>query len=136
MELGLEIWMLTVGGIELPFDSLSVDMTYIDENVRVRCFDNLENSSFLRSGSIIVRPVQNCHPPESVVRVEGILSAFRSGEDDRARFLIQIDETFVTNEYSALRVGSDRYREILEGTAEVSAIGDLDGEQRLVDWRE
>ncbi|MFT4957681.1 MAG: DUF438 domain-containing protein [Halobacteriales archaeon] len=136
MELGLEIWMLTVGGIELPFDSLSVDMTYIDENVRVHCFDNLENSSFLRSGSIIVRPVQNCHPPESVVRVEGILSAFRSGEDDRARFLIQIDETFVTNEYSALRVGSDRYREILEGTAEVSAIGDLDGEQRLVDWRE
>ncbi|MFQ3293323.1 MAG: DUF438 domain-containing protein [Halobacteriales archaeon] len=136
VELGLETGTLSLNEIELLFDSLPVDVTYVDENDRVRYFNNPEDRIFPRSGSIIGRTVQNCHPPESVDKVEEILSAFRSGTKDRARFWIQNDDAFVVIEYFALRDGSGRYRGTLEVTREVSDIRELEGEQRLVNWEE
>ena len=136
VELGLETGTMALDEIELVFDSLPVDVTYVDENDRVRYFNNPDDRIFPRSGSIIGRTVQNCHPPEGVDRVEEILSAFRSGEEDRARFWFENDERFVVVEYYALRDEPNRFRGTLEVTQEVSEIRDLDGEQRLIGWGE
>ena len=136
VALGLETGTLSIEEIELLFDALPVDVTYVDETDRVRYFNNPDERIFPRSGSIIGRTVQNCHPPESVDRVERILSAFRSGEQDQARFWIQNDAGFVVIEYYALRDEAGRYRGTLEVTQEASEIRSLDGENRLIDWGE
>lgn len=136
VALGLETGSVTLDEIELLFDTLPVDVTYVDENDRVRYFNNPDDRIFPRSRSIIGRTVQNCHPPESVDRVEEVLSAFRSGEKDQARFWIQNDDAFIVIQYYALRDDSGQYRGTLEVSQEVSDIRDLEGEKRLVDWEE
>ncbi|MGM0372605.1 MAG: DUF438 domain-containing protein [Halobacteriota archaeon] len=136
VEFGLETGSLTLSEVQMLFDTLPIDVTYVDEDDRVRYFNNPEDRIFPRSGSIIGRTVQNCHPPESVDRVEQILSAFRAGEQDRARFWIQNDEAFVVIEYYALRDERGNYRGTLEVTQEASDVRSLEGEKRLVDWGE
>ncbi|MFW6458402.1 MAG: DUF438 domain-containing protein [Halodesulfurarchaeum sp.] len=134
--LGLETGTLSLEQIELLFDTLPVDVTFVDENDTVRYFNNPADRIFPRSGSIVGRSVQNCHPPESVDRVEAILSAFRSGEEDRARFWIQNDGSFVVIDYYAMRGENGEYRGTLEVSHEVSDIRELEGEKRLLDWEE
>ncbi|MDZ7850530.1 MAG: DUF438 domain-containing protein [Halodesulfurarchaeum sp.] len=134
VALGLDTGTLELDQLQLLLETIPVDVTYVDENDRVRYFNNPEERIFPRSGSIIGRTVQNCHPPESVDTVEEILEAFRSGEHDSARFWIQNDDAFVVIEYHALRDGSGAYRGTLEVTREVSDLRRLEGEQRLIEW--
>lgn len=136
VALGLETGSLTLQELEMVFETLPVDVTYVDENDRVRYFNNPDDRVFPRSSSIIGRTVQNCHPPESVDRVEEILDAFRAGEKDDARFWIQNEEDFVVIDYYALRNDEGSYRGTLEVSREVSDIRNLEGERRLVDWGE
>ena len=134
VTVGFETGSLDVAHIEMLWDTLPVDVTYVDEDDRVRYFNNPDDRIFPRSGSIIGRTVQNCHPPESVDRVEEILDAFRNGDEDEARFWIQNGDAFVVIEYYALRDDAGTYRGTLEVTQEVSDIRDLADEKRLVDW--
>jgi DUF438 domain-containing protein len=134
VAVGLDTGTLELPELQLLLDTIPVDVTYVDEDDRVRYFNNPEDRIFPRSGSIIGRTVQNCHPPESVETVEKILDAFRSGEHDTARFWIQLDNNFVVIEYHALRDSAENYRGTLEVTQEVSDIRELEGEQRLIDW--
>ena len=134
IALGLETGTLELEELQLLLDAIPVDVTYVDENDRVRYFNNPEDRIFPRSGSIIGRTVQNCHPPESIDTVEEILSAFRSGAEERARFWIQNDADFVVIEYVAMRDENNTYRGTLEVTREVSDIRGLTGEQRLIEW--
>jgi DUF438 domain-containing protein len=136
VAVGLETGTLSLDQIELLFDTLPVDVTFVDEEDTVRYFNNPEDRVFPRSGSIIGRSVQNCHPPESIDKVEKILTAFRRGEEDSARFWIRNDDAFVVIDYYAMRDGTGQYRGTLEVTREVSDIRSLSGEQRLVEWGE
>ena len=134
VALGLDTGTLDPDEIQRLLDTIPLDVTYVDENDRVRYFNNPEDRIFPRSGSIIGRTVQHCHPPESVDTVEEILEAFRSGSQDSARFWIQTDEDFVVIDYRALRDESGTYRGTLEITREVSDLRELTGEQRLIEW--
>ncbi|MFB6085847.1 MAG: DUF438 domain-containing protein [Halodesulfurarchaeum sp.] len=131
---GLDTGTLDLEQLQLLLDTIPVDVTYVDENDRVRYFNNPEERIFPRSGSIIGRTVQNCHPPESVDTVEEILEAFKADEEDVARFWIQNDGAFVVIDYHALRGESGTYRGTLEVTREVSDLRALEGEQRLIEW--
>lgn len=134
VALGLDTGTLDLEEIQLLLDTIPVDVTYVDESDTVQFFNNPEDRIFPRSGSIIGRSVQNCHPPESVDKVEEILDKFRSGSEDRARFWIQNEDDFVLIDYFALRDEADSYRGTLEVTREVSGVRELEGEQRLIDW--
>jgi hypothetical protein len=134
VALGLDTGTLDLEEIQLLLDTIPVDVTYVDETDRVRYVNNPEERIFPRSGSVIGREVQNCHPPESVDTVEEILEAFKTGEEDLARFWIQNDDAFVVIDYHALRDESGAYRGTLEVTREVSDVRALEGEQRLIEW--
>ena len=56
---------------------------------------------FPRSPGVIGRKVQNCHPPESVHKVQQILDAFRAGEKDTAEFWITMAGRFLHIRYFA-----------------------------------
>jgi len=129
----LNIGFLNPELVNLIFKHLPVDITFIDENDRVKFYSGGERI-FPRSPSIIGRPVQLCHPPKSVYIVNKILNAFKKGERNMAEFWIQMGPRFVYITYYAVRDENGKYRGTLEVTQEVSKIRKLEGQKRLLDW--
>ena len=118
----------------LAFDHLPVDITFVDENNKVRFFNRAKDRFFPRSPAIIGRDVKNCHPPESVHIVEKIIHEFRSGQKDQADFWIQMAGKFILIRYFALRDAAGEYKGVLEVGEDVTDIRQLNGEKRLLDW--
>ncbi|HJW74285.1 MAG TPA: DUF438 domain-containing protein [Thermoleophilia bacterium] len=132
-ELALDTGVLTLEQLNLMLRSLPVDVTFVDENERVRYYSEGERV-FPRSPAVIGRKVENCHPPASVYKVEQILEAFHSGEKDVAEFWIELGEKFVYIRYFALRDGDGTYRGTLEVVQDATRVRTLEGQRRLLDW--
>ncbi len=118
----------------LAFNHLPVDITFVDENNKVKFFSRAKERFFPRSPAIIGRDVKNCHPPESVHIVEKIVKEFRSGEKDQADFWIQMKGKFILIRYFALRNETGEYKGVLEVGQDITDISKLEGEKRLLDW--
>jgi hypothetical protein len=132
--LPLSVGGLTLEQINLLLTNLPVDVTYVDENDRVRYYSAGRERVFPRSPAIIGREVAKCHPPSSVHIVEKIVQAFKNGEKDVAEFWIPMGESFVHIRYFALRDDEGNYRGVIEVSQDVSGIRALEGERRLLDW--
>jgi DUF438 domain-containing protein len=133
--LDLDTGALTSEQVNLLLKNLPVDVTFVDEADTVRYFSAGAERIFPRSPGIIGRKVQNCHPPDSVHVVNGILDSFRKGERQVAEFWIQSRGRFIHIRYFAVRDEAGRYRGCLEVSQDVSAARRLQGEQRLLDWK-
>jgi len=120
--------------IDLMINHLPVDITFVDENNKVRFFSSPQHRIFPRSKAIIGRDVHNCHPPESVHIVEEIVENFRSGKKDTASFWIRLKGQMVLIQYFALRDASGNYKGVIEVSQEITEIQSLEGEKRLLDW--
>jgi uncharacterized protein len=127
---------LTPEQLVLIFSNLPVDITFVDEYDEVRFFSEVKDRIFPRSRAIIGRKVQNCHPPESVHVVNEIVDAFKQGRKDYADFWIQFREKFILIRYFALRDSKGTYKGTIEVTQDATAIRNLRGERRLLNWEE
>lgn len=134
VDVDLKTGSLSPEQIRLIFNHLPVDITYVDENNKVKFFSTPEKRIFRRTNSIIGRDVKNCHPHESVHVVEQIIQAFRNGEKDKASFWIQMKGEFILIQYFAIRDESGNYKGVVEVSQEITEIRNLNGEQRLLDW--
>ena len=130
----LDTGELAADQINLLLKGLPVDVTFVDETDTVRYYSAGAERIFPRSPAVIGRKVQNCHPPDSVHMVNRILDAFRAGERHVAEFWIGLRGRFIHIRYFALRDGQGRYRGCLEVSQDVTAIRELRGERRLLDW--
>ncbi|HBD63764.1 MAG TPA: PAS sensor protein [Clostridiales bacterium] len=125
---------LTFDEILMVFGALPVDLTFVDENNRVRFFTKPKDRIFPRSAAVIGRDVKNCHPPESVHVVEEIIESFRSGRETTAKFWINMKGKIILIQYFALFNSSGKYRGVLEASQDITEIKSLDGERRLLKW--
>jgi uncharacterized protein len=132
-EMPLDTGILTLQQINLMLRNLPVDITFVDEHDTVRYFSQSRERIFERTEAIIGRAVQNCHPPQSVHRVERILNDFRSGKRDAAEFWIQMGPKFVHIRYFAMRDAAGNYRGTIEVTQDLAPLRALEGERRLLD---
>jgi DUF438 domain-containing protein len=124
---------LTLAQLDVLFRALPFDLTFVDENDRVRFYSEGERV-FPRSPGVIGREVRNCHPPKSLHKVEQIVSEFKAGTKDVAEFWIQMAEKFVHIRYFALRDEDGSYKGTLEIVQDASHVRALEGERRIVDW--
>lgn len=122
--------------ILLMFNALPVDLTFVDENNRVKYFTKPKDRIFPRSAAIIGRDVDKCHPPESVHVVHKIVEAFRSGKKDNATFWINMKGKMILIQYFALRNSKGEYKGVLEASQDITGIQKLEGERRLLQWEE
>ena len=134
LKLKSETGELNFEQILILLNNLPVDITFVDENDRVKFFSRPKERFFPRSPAIIGRTVQNCHPPESVHIVERIVNAFKNGEKENAKFWLQLKGKFILIQYFALRNSNGEYKGVLEVTQDITGIRTLEGEQRLLDW--
>jgi len=125
---------LTVEQIRLIFNHLPVDITYVDEDNRVRYFSTPKKRIFPRTTAVLGREVKNCHPPESVHVVEQIVESFRKGEKSSADFWIHMKGDMIFIQYFAVRDEQGAYRGVIEVSQEITDIRALEGEKRLLDW--
>ncbi len=116
------------------FSALPFDLTFVDKDDTVRYFSPGKNRVFERSRTILGRKVQYCHPPKSVHIVNQILADFKSGDQDQARFWIQMGLRMVYIVYYALRSEDGSYQGTLEVTQDATGIRELDGERRLLEY--
>jgi uncharacterized protein len=126
---------LTLQQLKGLFETLPVDLTYVDADDRVAFFSEGPDRIFSRSKAIIGRKVQHCHPPKSVDTVERILTDFRAGTQSVAEFWIQFHGRFVHIRYFAVREAGE-YLGCLEVTQDLTRIRALEGERRLLQYEE
>ena len=122
---------LSISQIDMMLSHLPVDITYVDENDTVLFFSETAGRIFKRTAAIIGRKVQNCHPPQSMDRVQKILDDFRAGTRDVAEFWIQMNGMFIHIRYFALHDADGNYKGTLEVSQDLTALRALEGEKRL-----
>ncbi|KXG77524.1 hypothetical protein AN618_10760 [Fervidicola ferrireducens] len=125
--------MLTPKEIELIFNHLPVDITFVDKNDTVRYFSATKDRIFTRPKTVIGRKVQNCHPPASYPVVEKILKNFKEGKKDVEEFWINLKGKLIYIRYFAVRDEEKNYVGTLEVTQEIGRIKELQGEKRLLE---
>ncbi len=133
-EISLDVGRLTGKQLNLMLKSLPVDLTFVDENDRVRYYSQTPERVFPRSPGIIGRSVQNCHPPKSVHVVEKIVDAFKKKEKDVAEFWLELDGKFIHIRYYPLFDEEGSYRGVIEVSQDVTGIRALEGSRTLLDW--
>lgn len=127
-----ETGQLSLEDVLLIFNALPVDITFVDENNKVKYFSDNEYRIFPRSPAVIGREVKNCHPPASMDKVEEIVENFRSGKENTAKFWINIKNRKVLIQYFALRDKDNNYKGVLEVSQDITEIQSLQGERRLL----
>lgn len=136
LTLKTETGILTVEQVFSILNVLPVDITFVDEKDEVRYFSRPKDRFFPRSPAIIGRNVENCHPPDSVHVVKEILESFRAGKQDQARFWIDLKGKKLLIQYFAIKDEQGNYRGTLEVSQDISEIQKLEGQRRLLEWRE
>lgn len=114
-------------------NTLPVEITFIDADDQLRYFSDNKGRTFVRTKSAIGRKVQNCHPPQSVDKVEEILRSFKEGRRDAADFWIQFKGRFISIRFFALRDPEGKYLGTMEITQDITELKKLEGEKRLLE---
>jgi len=118
------------------FNSLPVDITFIDKDDIVRFFNKLGERIFRRTKAVIGKKVQQCHPQKSVHIVNKILDSFKSRKKDVAEFWIKQGERMVHIRYFPVRGRNGKYLGTLEVTQDITELKKIEGEKRLLDWKD
>ena len=120
--------------LEGILEAIPVEISFVDENDLVKLWNKHETRIFKRPISVIGKSVQNCHPKQSVAKVNQILSDFKSGRKDSAEFWINLGEKKVYIRYFAVRNKAGRYLGTLEATQDITEIKRIEGEKRLLEY--
>lgn len=124
--------ILSLQQLELIFNHLPVDITFIDHNDVCRYFSHGKERIFARTKAVIGRTVQNCHPPKSVHVVEELLADFKAGRKDSEDFWIKYQDMYVLIRYFAVRDEEGNYVGTLEFTQNIAPIQAIEGEKRIL----
>lgn len=118
--------------INLLFNHLPFDITYVDKDGAVKYFSQGKERIFARTKAIIGRKVQNCHPPASMHIVEKLVEDLKSGKKDQEDFWIRMGDRFVYIRYFAVRNEKGEYMGTMEVTQDIAPIQRITGEKRLM----
>lgn len=121
------------------YETIPLEISILDVNDKVLAWNKHDSRIFKRPEKAVGRDVRQCHPPQSLSKVEQILSEMKTGKRDRAEFWIDLD--LVPNEqphkvyirYFALRNPEGKYLGCLEASMDIYDIQGLSGEKRLLE---
>ena len=118
---------------EAIFDTLPVDLTFVDEADTVRYYSKGDDRIFKRSPAVIGKKVQDCHPQKSLHKVEQVVSDLKSGRRNVAEFWIDLGGRKIYIRYFAVRDKAGKYLGTLEVTQDITDLQKITGEKRLLD---
>lgn len=118
--------------IEAVFNTLPVDLTFVDAEGHVKFYSDSGHRIFHRTKAVIGRKVQACHPKKSLHVVNQILDDFRAGKRDFAEFWINLKGRVIYIRYFPVRNAKGKYLGVLEVTQDITDIKEIKGEKRLL----
>jgi PAS domain S-box-containing protein len=119
--------------LDAIFNTLPLDLTYVDKDDTVRYFNQPKERIFVRTKAVIGRKVEHCHPQKSLHIVKQILKNFKNGSRDEANFWINLKGKLVLIRFYPIRNINGDYLGCLEIMQDVTDIKMLQGEKRLLD---
>ena len=134
--LQFETGTLSKEELEALLDSLPVDITFVDKEDTVKYFSKAEKRIFVRTKAIIGRKVQLCHPQKSIHIVNKIVESFKKGKKDVAEFWIPMNNRLIYIRYFAVRDKNGKYLGTIEVTQDITDIKKIEGEKRLLNWKD
>jgi PAS domain S-box-containing protein len=124
---------LSTETLEAIFDALPVDITFIDETDTVRYYSRHDDRIFRRTPAVIGKKVQNCHPQQSIDKVNRVVSDLKSGKRSVAEFWIDLKGRKVYIRYFSVKDKKGNYIGIVEVSQDITEIQKIKGEKRLLD---
>ena len=115
-------------------ETIPIEISFVNEDDVVKFWNKHETRIFKRPTSVVGKSVQNCHPKQSVDKVNKILSDLKAGKRDSAEFWINLREKKVYIRYFAVRNKAGKYLGTLEVTQDITEIKEIEGEKRLLDY--
>jgi PAS domain S-box-containing protein len=134
--LQFETGSLSKEEIEAILNALPIDISFVDADDVVKYFNKAEKRIFARTKAVIGRKVQMCHPQKSVHIINKILEAFKKGKKDSAEFWITMNNRLVHIRYFAVRDKNGKYLGTMEVTQDLTDLKKIEGQKRLLDWKE
>ena len=119
--------------LEAIFDTLPVDLTFVDDADTVRYYSKGDERIFKRSPAVIGKRVQDCHPQKSLYKVEQVVSYLKAGKRNVAEFWIDLQGRKIYIRYFAVRDRAGKYLGTLEVTQDITDLQKITGEKRLLD---
>jgi len=119
--------------LEAILDTLPVDLTFVDEADTVRYYSKADDRIFRRTPAVIGKKVQDCHPQQSLHKVEQVVSDLKSGRRNVAEFWIDLQGRKIYIRYFAVRDRAGKYLGTLEVTQDITDLQKITGEKRLLD---
>lgn len=129
-----ETGTLSKDEIDALLKTLPIDITFVDNEDKVRYFNKSE--IFMRTKAVLGRKVQQCHPQKSVHIVNRIVDSFKTGKKDVAEFWIPLKGKMIHIRYFAVRDKDGKYLGTMEVTQDITDIKKIEGQRRLLDWKD
>ena len=124
---------LPIETVEAILDAINIDVSFVDAEDRVKYFNTpKEGRVFPRTKMDLGRKVQNCHPPQSLDKVNSILNGFRDGSLQEAPFWIDLKGRFVKIDYFPVRSKDGTYLGTVEVVQDATKLRALEGQKRLL----
>ena len=124
---------LSIETLEAVFDTMPVDITFVDATDTVRYYSKGDARIFKRSPAVIGRKVEDCHPLASLHKVSQVVSELKAGKKDVVEFWIDLKGRKIFIRYFAVRDKNGGYIGTLEVSQDITDIQKIEGEKRLMD---
>ena len=124
---------LSTETLEAIFDTLPVEVSFVDDSDTVRYYSKGDRRIFRRTPAVIGKEVQDCHPQKSLYKVEQVVSELKSGKKDVAEFWIDLKGRKIYIRYFPVKDKTGKYIGILEVTQDITDLQKIEGEKRLLD---
>ena len=120
-------------------ETIPIEFSILDANDKLLAWNRHETRIFKRPAAALGRDVADCHPKQSLAKVEQILQEMKEGKREKARFWINLpigpnnEMQKILIEYYALRGNAGKYLGCLEASQNITEFQSINGEKRLLD---
>jgi len=125
--------------VSAMFETVPVEITIIDDKDEVVGWNKHETRIFKRPLSSMGLNFRDCHPQESLAKVERIVNEMKAGTRDTARFWLDFAldprcaKRKILIDFFALRDHSGKYLGCMECAQDIDDIKKIEGQKRLLD---
>lgn len=128
-------WGLKPEVLAAILNTLPVQLTFVDEDDRVRYFSHERGPQIVDRSSrgVIGKEVHGCHPQKSFSLIEQILGDFKAGRREVVEFWFDMGPRKIHVRYWPVRDDVGKYLGCLETVQDVTGIQKLTGQNRQLD---
>jgi len=113
--------------LEAIFDALPLEVSFVDDADVVRYYSKGDQRIFKRTPAVIGSKVQDCHPPQSLAKMEQVISDLKSGKRDVAESWTDLQGRRIYIGYLAVRNKAGKYLGVLEVAQDITDIQQTTG---------